>query len=118
NKELRALLTELDAQPKNDEGFLAKLSELRKAFRQHARDGAKELLPAVRKALSEEQVQDVTERMETGLTEAEQARQEQADEKRAMARQEREQSAAQAREEEAAEQEREAVARRTREVAL
>jgi len=118
NKELRALLAELDALPKNDEAFLAKLSELRKAFRQHARDEAKELLPAVRKALSEEQVQDLTERMETGLAEAEQAKYEQTEEKRAIARQEREQAEAQARQEEAAEQEREALARRTGEVVL
>ncbi len=118
NKELRALLAELDAQPKNDEAFLARLSELRKAFRQHARDEAKELLPAVRKALSEEQVQDVTEKMETGLTEAEQAKHEQAEEKRAIARQQREQAEAQARQEQAADQERQAIARRTHEVAL
>lgn len=118
NKELRALLVELNAQPKNEEGFLPKLSELRKAFRQHARDDAKELLPAVRKALSEEQLQDVTERMETGLIEAEQAKHEQAEEKRAIARQAREQAEEQARQEEGAEQERQAIARRTREAAL
>ncbi len=131
NKELRGQLAELDALPKNDETFLAKLSELRKAFRQHARDETKELLPAVQKALSEEQVQGVTEKMEAGLAEAEQVRHDQAEERRAAARQEREQAEAQAqpererqeqadaqaREHEAAEREREAVARRTREAA-
>jgi len=118
NKELRALLAELDALPKNDEAFLARLSELREAFRQHARDEAKELLPAVRKALSEEQVQDVAERMEAGLAEAEQAKRDEEEERRAAARQERERAEAQARQEEEAERERQAAARRTREVAL
>ncbi len=118
NKELRGKLAELDALPKNDETFLAKLSELRKAFRQHARDETKELLPAVQKALSEEQVQGITERMETGLAEAEQAKHDQAEERRAAAKQEREQAELQARQEEETERERQAVARRTREAAL
>ena len=38
NKELRAALADLDVLPKNDETFLAKLAELRRTFRQHARD--------------------------------------------------------------------------------
>src|ERR687885_318902 len=38
NKELRAKLAELDALPKTDEAFPERLKELRKAFRQHARD--------------------------------------------------------------------------------
>ncbi|MBV9748092.1 MAG: hemerythrin domain-containing protein [Acetobacteraceae bacterium] len=118
NKELRAKLAELEALPKNDEAFLAKLSELRKAFRQHARDEAKELLPAVQKALSEEQVQGITERMEASLADAEQARHDEEEQRRAAAKQERERAEAQERAEEAAEREREAAARRTREAAL
>lgn len=136
NKELRGKLAELDASQKNDEMFLTKLSELKKVFRQHARDETKEFLPAVQKALSEEQVQGITERMETGLAEAEQAKHNQAEERRAKARQEREQAElpsqqdeaadrerqeqaeAQARQEEEMEQERQAVARRTHEAAL
>ena len=124
NKELRAKVAELEALPKNDETFLTKLSELRKAFRQHARD-EKELLPAVQKALSEEQVQGITEKMETSLAEAEQARHDQDEERRTTARRDREQAELQAqqeaaadREEKAAEKERQAVARRTREAAL
>jgi len=136
NKELRGKLAELDAQAKNDETFLAKISELKKAFRQHARDETKELLSAVQKALSEEQVQGIAEKMETGLADAEQARHDQVADRRATARQEREQAElrsqqdetadrerqeraeAQARQEEEMEQERQAVARRTREAAL
>src|SRR5689334_9505160 len=92
NRELRAKLTELDALPKNDEAFPERLKELQKAFRQHARDEKTELLPAVQRALSEEQVQGVTEKMEAGLAEAEQARQAEAEERRAKARQEREEA--------------------------
>src|ERR671917_685282 len=61
NKELRAKLAEPEALPKGDEAFPERLRELQKAFRQHARDDKKELLPAVRRALSEEQAQGVAE---------------------------------------------------------
>jgi hypothetical protein len=90
NKHLRAKLEELDSLPKNDEAFPGKLAELRKAFRQHARDEKREFLPAVQDALSEAQIQNVTEKMEASLSEADQAKQEQAAEKRAAARLERE----------------------------
>src|SRR5215217_4183309 len=92
NKELRTKLAELEALPKNDEAFPERLKELQKAFRQHARDEKRELLPAVQQALSEEQVQAVVEEMEAGLTEAEQAKQAVAEERRAKARQEREEA--------------------------
>jgi len=48
NRELRAKLTELEALPKNDPAFPEQLKELQKTFRQHARDGKRELLPEVR----------------------------------------------------------------------
>src|SRR4051812_12748370 len=92
NRELRAKLTQLHALPKNDEAFPEQLKELQKTFRQHARDDKRELLPAVQRALSEEQVQGVAEKMEAGLAEAEQARQDEAEERRAKARQEREEA--------------------------
>ena len=111
NKELRAKLAELDGLPKNDESFGEKVAELKKAFRQHARDEKRELLPAVQRALSEEEVQDVAGRIENGLAEAEQAKQDEAEERRARARQEREQAEAQAEQEQAEAQAREAAAR-------
>jgi hypothetical protein len=117
NKELRAAVAELDGLSKTDETFLPKLTELRKAFRQHARDDQKELLPAVQKALSEEQVQGITEKMESTLAEAEQAKQEQAEERRLAARHEREQqeqAEAEALQQAAKERERQDVARRAR----
>jgi uncharacterized protein (TIGR02271 family) len=117
NKELRAKLAELDALPKGDEAFPERLKELQRTFRQHARDEKKELLPAVRRALSEEQVQQVAEKIEAGLAEAEQAKLDEAEERRAKARQEREQAEQQARQAEAAEQERAAAERDAREAA-
>ncbi|MCI0755627.1 DUF2382 domain-containing protein [Teichococcus vastitatis] len=121
NKELRAKLAELEAAPKNDQAFSEKLADLQKAFRQHARDEKKEMLPAVQRALSDEQVQDVTEKMEAGHAEAEQAKQDEVEQRRAKARQEREEAQFLARQAElrtqqaaAAEREREAGEQRAR----
>ena len=105
NKELRAKVAELDGMAKNDAIFSERLSELQKVFRQHARDDRKELLPAVQRALSEEQVQGVTDKMEAGIAEAEQAKQDEAEERRAKARQEREEAEFLARQAELREQE-------------
>jgi hypothetical protein len=71
NKEVRKLLADLDKTPKTDPEFAPKLGELRKIFQQHVRDEKKELLPAVRKALSAEETQTVIERIEAGRAEAE-----------------------------------------------
>ena len=103
NKELRAKLAELEALSKNDEVFPERLKELQKTFRQHARDEKRELLPAVQRALSEEQVQGVAEKIEAGVAEAEQARQDELEERRAKARQEREQAERHAEQQQAAE---------------
>ncbi len=105
NKELRAKVAELDGMAKNDAIFSERLSELQKVFRQHARDDRKELLPAVQRALSEEQVQGVTDKLVAGIAEAEQAKQDEAEERRANARQEREEAEFLARQAELREQE-------------
>ena len=78
NRELRATPAELEARPTNDEAFPEGPRAVTQAFRQHARDEKTELLPAVQRAISEEQVQGVAEKMEAGLAEAEQARQDEA----------------------------------------
>ena len=101
NRDLRAKLAELEALPKNDEGFPERLKELQKTFRQHARDEKRELLPAVQRALSEQQVQGVVEKIEAGVAEAEQARQDELEERRLKARQEREKAERQAEAEQA-----------------
>jgi hemerythrin HHE cation binding domain-containing protein len=92
NKELRAKLAELDGLPKNDEAFPERLKELQKTFRQHARDEKRELLPAVQRALSEEQVQSVAEKIEAGVAEAERAKHDEVEQRRLKARQEREEA--------------------------
>lgn len=94
NKELRTRLADLTASPKNDDAFLAKLAELNNGFQQHVRDERKELLPAVLKALSDEEAQEVAGKIQDGIADAEKA-------KREAKREEREQAK---REEEAAEQ--------------
>jgi iron-sulfur cluster repair protein YtfE (RIC family) len=109
NKELRAKLAELEALPKSDEAFPERLKELQKTFRQHARDEKRELLPAVQRALSEEQVQGVTDKIEAGVAEAEQARQDELEVRRLKARQERQEAERQA--------ERQAEAERTKQAA-
>jgi stress response protein YsnF len=117
NKNLRSRLTDLEALPKNGEAFLPLLTELQKAYRQHSRDEKKELLPAVRNALSAEQVQQVAEKMEAGIAEVEQARQDEAEERRAKARREREQAELEGEAAARQQQEQELAARRTLEVA-
>src|SRR5690348_2833542 len=71
NRRVRALLGELERMPKNDEGFPGKLAELKRVFQQHVRDEKKELLPAVRKALSDEEAQMVAGKIEEGKAKAE-----------------------------------------------
>jgi iron-sulfur cluster repair protein YtfE (RIC family) len=97
NEALAARLAELEGMPKNDPAFAERLAALQKEFRQHARDERKEMLPAVQRALSEAEMQELTERMEAGLAEAEQSRQEEVEERRNRARQEREQAEREAR---------------------
>src|SRR3954470_7767949 len=85
NKELRAKLAELEGLPKNDEAFPERLKELQKTFRQHARDEKRELLPAVQRALSEEQVQHVAEKIEAGVAEAERVKHDEVEQRRLKA---------------------------------
>jgi len=114
NKELRAKLAELEALPKNDEAFPERLKDLQKTFRQHARDDKRELLPAVQRALSEEQVQIVVEKIEAGVAEAEKTRQDEVEARRLKARQEREEAERQAEQQAAAERARNAAAEQAR----
>lgn len=90
NKQTRALLAELERLPKDSEDFPKKLAELKRVFQQHVRDDRKELLPAVKKALSEEEAQAVADRIEAGRAQVEDAKREEAEQRRAIARRERE----------------------------
>ena len=94
NKATRKLLTELDHTPKDNEEFASRVEELRRVFQQHVRDEKKEFLPAVLKALSDEEAEAVVDRIEAGKAEIEEAKRAEAEERRADARREREQAEA------------------------
>src|SRR5215210_3343323 len=66
NRATKKLLTELDHTPKDSKEFAPRVGELRRVFQQHVRDEKKELLPAVLKALTDEEAQAVVERVEAG----------------------------------------------------
>src|ERR671910_1963444 len=121
NKATCKLLTELDHTPKDNEEFASRVEELRRVFQQHVRDEKKELLPAVLKALSDEEAEAVVDRIEAGKAEIEEAKRAEAEERRADARREREQAEAEQARIEAAERadakERRAAARQEREEA-
>src|SRR5215211_790687 len=99
NKETRKALTELERTPKESEAFASKVAELRKAFQQHVRDERKEFLPAVLKALDDEEAEAIVEKIEGAKAEVEEAKRAEAEEARAAAREEREQAEAVARQE-------------------
>jgi hypothetical protein len=103
NKELRARLAELAAAPKNEDAFLEKLQELKKSFQSYVRDERQQLLPAVLKALDDEEAAEVAARIEAAAAEAEEAKREEKRREAARAKAQAE------REEAAAEAEREAV---------
>ena len=117
NRQTRKLLGELEGIPKDSEEFGIKVAELKKAFQQHVRDEKKELLPAVKKALSDEEASTVVEKIEDEKAQLEAAQRAEADARREKAKHEREQAEAK-REREQAEAKREreqADAKRERE---
>src|ERR671916_805487 len=94
NKVTRKLLTELDHTPKDSEEFATRVAELRRVFQQHVGDEKKELLPAILKALSDEEAEAVVEGFEAGKAEIEEAKRVEAEERRAEAKRERERAEA------------------------
>src|SRR3954468_22996116 len=97
NKETRKALTELERTPKESDEFASKVAELRKAFQQHVRDERKEFLPAVLKALDDEEAEAIVEKIEGAKADVEEAKRAEAEEARAAAREEREAAEAVAR---------------------
>jgi hypothetical protein len=89
---MRRLLAELDKTPRDSEEFGSKIAELRTVFQRHVRDEKKELLPAVLKALSDEEAQALVEGIEERKAEIEEEKRSEAEERRAALRQEREQA--------------------------
>ena len=92
NKQTRKLLAELEQTPKGSEEFAPKVAELRTVFQQSVRDERKELLPAVLKALSDEEAQAIVAKIEEDKAEAEEAKRAEVEQLRAEQRQEREQA--------------------------
>ena len=92
NKLTRKLLVQLEEMPKDSDEFTDGLAELRRTFQQHVRDEKKELLPAVLKALSDEETQAIVEGIEDTKAEIEEARRAEAEQRRIAAREEREQA--------------------------
>ena len=117
NKQVRAILAELEYMPKEGEDFPKRVAELRRVFQQHVRDEKKELLPAVRKVLSDEETQSVVEGIETGREEVEAAKRQEIEERRAEAKREREEEERRQAEAEAADRQAREAARAARAVA-
>lgn len=89
NRETRKLMAELEKIPKDSEEFGGKVAEIQKVFQQHVRDEKKEFLPAVVKALSDEEASTVVEKIEDEKAEVEAAQRAEAKERRAKAAAER-----------------------------
>jgi len=116
NKQMRTLLDELETTPKDSEEFATKVAELRKIHQKRVRDEKNELLPAILKALSDEEAQAIVEKIEGERAEIEDEKRAEAEQRRAEAKQEREQEAmtlAEQQEEAEREQERRAAVRQT-----
>lgn len=92
NRQVRKMLGEMEQMPKDSPEFLGQIKELRQTFQQHVSNERKELLPALKKALSDEQMQGLAHDMETGRADADRERREGTEQRRAAARQEREEN--------------------------
>lgn len=89
NRELRARLSELASAPKDQDVFQEKLGVLAETFQRHIRDERKDLLPAISKALSDDEASTLATAIEDGAAQAEAARRNEA---RTEARREQEQA--------------------------
>ena len=114
SSELKALLDRLEQAPKDGEAFLTQVAELKAAFEQHLKDEKTALLPKVQKALSDEEIRTVAERIETDRAEVAATGRHEAEVQRAEARRQREQEAARQEAAEAAEREVRRLARAER----
>jgi len=83
NKQTRKSLADLERTPKETEEFASKVAELRKAFQQHVRDARKDLLPAVLKALDDEEAEAIVEKIESAKAEVDEAKRAEAEQRRA-----------------------------------
>jgi hemerythrin-like domain-containing protein len=86
NTELRAALAKLAAAPKDDDAFLERLAELNKGLQQHVRNERQELLPAVLKALDDEEANRVASDFEARVDQVESAKREKKQQEAAVAK--------------------------------
>ena len=93
-RDMRTLMARIEKAPMEGDDFPAKAMELKKLFQAHLRDEKNELLPAIQKALSDEEAAAVAEKIAAAKAAAEKAEQEAADKRRADARRAREQAEA------------------------
>jgi iron-sulfur cluster repair protein YtfE (RIC family) len=74
--EVEKRLAELEQMPKEDEGFLKKVGELKKTVEQHLRDEERRMVPAIKKALEGDEIKELaatlTEEKREQLQEAKQ----------------------------------------------
>lgn len=96
NKDLRASLEKLTVMPKDTDEFLAGIDELKKSFQQHIRDERKELLPAVLKALTDEEASDLAANIDTAVAEAQKVKRDEKREEAAKAKRDEEKAEADA----------------------
>lgn len=73
NKSVLSLVKELEGMPKDGDAFREKLIELRKAFQRSIRDDKKQLLPRIRKVMSDEDEQGLAKRMADSRSQAAEA---------------------------------------------
>jgi len=85
NKQMRTLLDELETTPKDSEEFATKVAELRKIHQKRVRDEKNELLPAILKALSDDEAQAIVEKIEGERAEIEDEKRAEAEQRRAEA---------------------------------
>ena len=96
NKEVRANLHKLAAAPKDDDAFLERLGELSRSIQQHVRNERQELLPALLKALDDDEASQVAANIEAGIEEVESTKREKKREEAAAARREADEAEARA----------------------
>lgn len=92
NKDLRASLDKLSGVPKDQDAFLAAVTDLNKNFQQLVQSERKNLLPAALKVLSNEEAASVAAAMEGAVEEAETAKRDEKREERAQAKREAEEA--------------------------
>lgn len=92
NKAMRASLEKLSGMPKDDDDFLAELDVLNMSFQQHVSNERKELLPAVLKALSDEEAGALADDIEGAIADAEKAKRDEKREEADQAKREEEET--------------------------